>query len=275
MQTVYPCTVPHLDSFHQACPQVWLGCSTHQTTSSQNHHCISPQDTLHHSQAKSALTCSPALLPSWRTSHGGTLHLDTLSLFWNIWANPETKVFAVLKYLLKMSDENSLTWSAHIRLLFLLYNLPDPLHLLDSPPWPRERWKMHTRIAVTSHHERLLRSKASTNIKLKYLNVQTSGLSGRSHPMLTSVHTTQDVTRLRPHIKMLSGDYLSYVNLDHDRSIGPHCRMCQLISEHPAPPEDLTHILTSCRATTDTRSRIMPTLLNAISDHYPSNTIYT
>ena len=200
-----------------------------------------------------------------------SLHLDTLSLFWNIWANPETKVFDVLKYLLKMTDENSLTWSAHIRLLFLLYNLPDPLHLLDSPPWPRERWKMHTRIAVTSHHERLLRSKASNNIKLKYLNVQTSGLSGRSHPMLTSVHTTQDVTRLRPHIKMLSGDYLSYVNLDHDRGIGPHCRMCPPISEHPAPPEDLTHILTSCRATTDTRTRIMPTLLNTVSDHYPSN----
>ena len=70
---------------------------------------------------------------------------------------------------------------------------------------------------------------------------------------------------------MLSGDYLSYVNLDHDRGLGPHCRMCQVISELPAPPEDLTHILTSCRATADTRTRIMPTLLNTVSDHYPRN----
>ena len=31
------------------------------------------------------------------------LHLDILSLFWNIWNNPQTKVFHVLKYLLMMS----------------------------------------------------------------------------------------------------------------------------------------------------------------------------
>ena len=37
------------------------------------------------------------------------LHLDVLSLFWNIWVNPQTKVYEVLKYLLKMSNESSLT----------------------------------------------------------------------------------------------------------------------------------------------------------------------
>ena len=41
-----------------------------------------------------------------------TLHLDILSLFWNIWNNPQTKVYEVVKYLLKMSDDKSLTWSA-------------------------------------------------------------------------------------------------------------------------------------------------------------------
>ena len=70
-----------------------------------------------------------------------SLHLDVFALFWNIWVNPETKVFEVMKYILKMSDNSSVTWSAHGRILFQLYNLPDPLLLLDSPSWPSERWK--------------------------------------------------------------------------------------------------------------------------------------
>ena len=40
-----------------------------------------------------------------------TFHLDLLSLFWNIWNNPQTKIYEVLKYLLKMADNKSLTWS--------------------------------------------------------------------------------------------------------------------------------------------------------------------
>ena len=97
-----------------------------------------------------------------------SLHLDVLTLFWNIWVNPKTMVHEVLKYLLKMSSESSLTWSAHVRILFLQYNLPDPLLLLDSTPWPKERWKLHTRVAVTSYHENLMRRKAASNCKLQF-----------------------------------------------------------------------------------------------------------
>ena len=68
-----------------------------------------------------------------------SLHLDVLGLFWNIWSNPQTKAFEVLQYLLAMADSNSLTWAAHARILFQLYNLPDPLSLLSTPPWPKDR----------------------------------------------------------------------------------------------------------------------------------------
>ena len=63
-----------------------------------------------------------------------SLHLDVLSLFRNIWINPQTKAFEVLKYLLMMTDSSSLTWAAHVRILFKLYKLPDPLVLLDCQP---------------------------------------------------------------------------------------------------------------------------------------------
>ena len=92
-----------------------------------------------------------------------TLHLDVLALFWNIWVNPQTKAFEVLSYLLKMADSSSLTWSAHVRLLFQQYNLPDPLVLLSSAPWPKDKWKQHTKVAVTSYHENMLRCSAKSN----------------------------------------------------------------------------------------------------------------
>ena len=137
-----------------------------------------------------------------------SLHLDVMSLFWNIWMNPQTKVFEVLKYLLMMTDSSSLTWSAHVKILFQLYNLPDPLILLDCQPWPKETWKQHTKAAIISHHESALRQTASRNMKLQYLNVQATGLTGRLHPSLSWVLTTQYVCTVRPHIKMLAGDYL-------------------------------------------------------------------
>ena len=83
--------------------------------------------------------------------------------------------------------------------------------------------------------------------------------------------TTHDVVIVRPHVKMLAGDYLLYANLAHDRGLDSHCRMCQLLSSQPAPSEDMMHLITRCRATAETRNRIMPNLFNTISIYYPNN----
>ena len=201
-----------------------------------------------------------------------SLHLDVFSLFWNIWVNPQTKVFEVLKYLLMISDDNSLTWSAHVRILFGIYNLPDPLLLLNTTPWPKQRWKSHTRIAVISYHEAIWRQKAKANVKLQYLNVQATGLNSRIHPMLSQLLTTQDVALVRPHVKMLAGDYMCYSFLAHDQGTSPHCRLCLAVSPHQAAPaEDYEHLLTRCRATADTRNSRMPGLLNTVAQHCVHN----
>ena len=62
------------------------------------------------------------------------LHIDLLNLFYNVWSNKETKVFDIVLYLMKMSKENSTTWSNHVRLVCKLYHLPDPLRLLQQQP---------------------------------------------------------------------------------------------------------------------------------------------
>ena len=78
---------------------------------------------------------------------------------------------------------------------------------------------------------------------------------------------------MRPHIKMLSGDYLCYAHLAHDRGVDPHCRMCQQLTHLPAPTEDMVHVLTRCRATADTRGRLIPDLLNILASHVPNNSL--
>ena len=91
------------------------------------------------------------------------IHLDTLTLFWGIWANSPTKIHEITKYLLMMSEPNSLTWAAHVRLLCQIYDLPYPLALISGSLWSKDRWKMVTRTAVTIHHEKKLPDKAANN----------------------------------------------------------------------------------------------------------------
>ena len=65
---------------------------------------------------------------------------------------------------------------------------------------------------ITSFHEWELREIALTKYKtsMKYLNVYLLGLGGRLHPTITGVSTTHEVRKMRMHIKMLSGNYLTF-----------------------------------------------------------------
>ena len=194
--------------------------------------------------------------------------------FWNIWANPQTKIHGIVKYLLMMTDTASLTWTAHLKIIFKLYNLPDPIELMNGPLWSKERWKSLTETLITAYHESVWRQKAEHNSKLEFLHVQGTGLSGRPHPVLSGVLTTQDVVRARVHIKMLAGDYPCYFNMGSDRKQDSFCPLCRFISpDQPSPTEDMVHLLTRCRGTQDTRTRILPDLLNTIALLFPTNDI--
>ena len=183
------------------------------------------------------------------------VHLDALALFRGVWANPNTKPFEIVKYLLMVTTTSSHTWTAHLRSLFQFYNLPDPLTLLSTPVWPKERWKLVTRAAVISHWEAFWRQKALDNTKLSFINVQTIGLTGAHHAVLKAVFSTQEVMRSRVHIKMLSGDYPCSYYLASDRNQDPSCVLCKHLPYHgPVPAEDMVHLLTQCRATSETRT---------------------
>ena len=102
---------------------------------------------------------------------------------------------------------------------------------------------------VISHHEAHWRSKAASNYKLDFFNVPTIGYR-KPNPILSWVQTTRDTIIIRPQIKMLAGDYACFRILGKERGIETHCRLCI------TPDEDIVHILTGCRGTSEARNRV-------------------
>ena len=130
--------------------------------------------------------------------------------------------------------------------------------------WKKEDWSTLTSTKVTVFHEKAMRQIATTNSKMQYLNVEVEGLSGIPHPALRNIHSTQDVLRLRQHIKCLSRDYLTAERLNRDNGSNPQCKLCY------APLESVQHVLTQCTATIDIHSRMLPELLNVVLRVHPT-----
>ena len=146
-----------------------------------------------------------------------------------------------------VSEEKSTTWAIHIRLLSHLYELPDPLVLIQYNPLRKDHWISYIVTKITAYHERSLREKAANNTSLSYLNVGLLGLSGKPHPALQGISETREAVKFRAHIQLLSGDFPSFEKLGSWHNAEPHCRLC------PAPVESTQHILTECKATADVR----------------------
>ena len=130
---------------------------------------------------------------------------------------------------------------------------------------PKLTWKTLVLSRVTLYHEKQMRLKAQANWKLCYLNVQTLGLSGKPHLVLRNVLTTREVVKLRAHLKLLTGDFLSHELLSRERGSSPRCRIC------PSDTESTQHIISECSATSDTRQRLYPELLNLIASIQPGS----
>ena len=161
----------------------------------------------------------------------GIIHKDIFSLFYCVWYNSDTKIYDVIKYLSKYSTENSRTWSAHLRHLCQKYEMEDPFVSLCKDPPSKSAYKQLVATKITAHYERTLRQTASTNSHMEYLNVSTVGLRGRHHPALFNMVTTHEVQFSSPHLKFLSGNYLTY-QTKSDLSGGfPHCRIYKCDSE--------------------------------------------
>ena len=87
---------------------------------------------------------------------------------------------------------------------------------------------------------------------MKFFNVSLLGLRGRHHPAVGNINETSQVINMRPHLKMLTGDYLTYEKKSQQSGGMPHCRIC--IS---GESESLVHVIGCCLALSEPRNRIM------------------
>ena len=182
----------------------------------------------------------------------GQIHKDMFSLFFSVWSNPATKIYEIVLYILRNSSENSRTWVIHLRHLSRKYGLEDPLVCLARDPPTKSFYKELVATKITAYYENVLRQSASRNSQMNYLNVSTTGLRGRHHPALSYMITTREVKLSRPHIKFLSGNYLTY-KIKADQSGGSaRCRICTSGSE-----ESVTHVISTCQALREQRDKVL------------------
>ena len=132
------------------------------------------------------------------------------------------------------------------RLICLKYSLPDPLKPLEQPPMSKLAWKTLVRNRITGFHEKQQRHLALNNSRLSYLNVEILGLSGMPHPAIRFISETRSAMKMRAHLKLLTGDFLSYERLASDRE---------------------------CSATAETRQRLLPELLNLVASIQPNSSL--
>ena len=128
----------------------------------------------------------------------------------------------------------------------------DPLDCLAKDPPSRSEYKDYILTKITSFHEKELRQEARTNSCMKFLHVDLTGLRGKHHPAIANIKTTAEVAKLRPHLKMLCGNLLTYGQKFQQSGRGsPHCCLCD------CDFESIIHIVASCPSFDDIREKIL------------------
>ena len=91
-----------------------------------------------------------------------------------------------------------------------MYKMENLITNFDGTPASKTTYKATILAKITQFWESKLRTDAKNNSKMQYFNVNLIGLTGRCHPAIRDITTTQQVSRMRPHLKMLCGDYFTY-----------------------------------------------------------------
>ena len=114
-----------------------------------------------------------------------------------------------------------------------------------------------------------MRILAKQNSLMQYFNVSLLSLNSKIHPVLSDVITGNEVRNMRSHLKMLTGNFLTYETKSKQSGGAPHWRLGCRTPEGDTIVETLCHILSTCSATRLTRQNVQSELHTMLSNSIP------
>ena len=183
------------------------------------------------------------------------LHLKQLSLFSMITRLPNNILNRIGRYFLTTSHERSKSWFLSVRDICLMYMLPHPLSLMESP-LSKVEGKQLFRSRVTDFWQTKLRNDTSVLPSLRYFKPQYMTLS-RPHPLFqTCGNNSYEICKAISQACMLSGRYPTdrLVRHFHPGSDGN----CSLCSDNV--PGTIEHLLMQCSSLNETRQQLLVNL---------------
>ena len=197
------------------------------------------------------------------------LHLRQLSLFGMISRLPNDVLHHHAVNVLTAAKPSSNSWFLQIQDLCLMYHLPHPLIILDSPP-KKFAFKRLVKSHVIDYWERKLREEANPKTSLAFFKPQFMSLSS-PHPLwLTAGSNPYEVNKATVQARMLSGRYRTEALCSHWTSnteggcLLPSCTRTITL-------EDVGHILLECESLRGIRTKMESFIAKYISTR---NNIY-
>ena len=194
------------------------------------------------------------------------LHQKIFSLFGMILRLENSFIFRIAMYQLTLGTPAVGSWFWRLKELCLVYHLPSPLSLLQSPP-SKLVYKRLVKSKIVDHWEIVLREEAEIlkEKSLKYFRPEYMSLT-KPHPLwLTCGTNPYEVHKAVIQAKMLSG---RYVTDQLSRYWTPNkAGLCTIPGCTGQDFGSLEHLLLLCPALSDTRGRIVELWLRVASEN--------
>ena len=180
------------------------------------------------------------------------LHSRQLRLFFMICHLPGDPLYSHAIYILSSAPRKAKSWFQNIKEICALYDLPDPLQMLQTPG-PKEAFKKLVKTKILDFWEGLLRTETSGMKSLKYFKPDLYSLTRPHYIWLTSASNPFECSKSTVLARMLSGrfrtetlcKYWSSNKMGFCRA--PTCRETS---------GTLEHLLVTCPALDSTRERL-------------------
>ena len=194
------------------------------------------------------------------------IHLRKLSLLGMIArSSPDSILQKVGRQSLLSTTYNKKSWFYSLRSISQLYDLPDPLLVLQNGfETTKEVWKRQCKAKVVSYWELHLRGQADLLPSLKYFKPHFMSLN-RPHSVWTLPESGYEVKKAHVVATMLSGRYFSDYHARHwsKTNRDGFCQLCLAASHSlespsphsPIPLGTLEHMLVDCPSLQETRNK--------------------